>query len=748
MKMTITVGLAWVLMLVCSAAVSAKDESASTASVVDAIEMTRIQHEAGADGAVAAISPDGTQAAFVTWRGDMARNTNAYELRLLDLRAPLQSRPSKTLLTRLYPGDRHDQQASPIKQLRFVQQGKALAYLGLDGSAVAQAYVVEIATGKERQLTKHPSSVRNFVLDAKGGLLAYSAVAYPQDETSRRVEEHGVFLWDSAMFPDYRASFPAGSILARQGGWKGIRQYFLAGNSPKLIFDSRQSRPAEQSAPNDPKAAVSPSQSLMDDMVLGFAALSADPSGKQFLLYPYQVTEHPMHPERYQYYRAPNMNSYARRVAPQVALVDAATGKISPLIDAPSPQFERYESGAPLWSADGRSVLMYTLFSDKPDVPPAWVEVELASRRVVSLGLEKDWKPVGWASDGKSLVLSNKGERFALLHRGDDGRWLKPQNSGSIKGLNPDWSAVTDGAVVLGVKDGLRQAPELAAYDLHAGKEQLLTDLNPQLRQRRLGEVSGLHWRDPPSTEAEGFLVKPVGFQAGKRYPLVVLLDDGTLRREGDPYFLDAAWQLSGHAAQMLAAQGFMVLYHREPPLRDVIETPEEPRRMQRDIEAAVAKLDQEGLIDKARIGISGWSRAGFYTSYLLIHSSLHFAAATNIDGGASEYTDRMRPFTDDELKQISGPVMFESHGLWSLVYHSAMAERMTALGVPNEILYFDAASHSTTRPQHRLRSLQTNIDWWRFWLQDQIDPEPAKATQYAHWQQLREAEQARKPKS
>ena len=97
-----------------------------------------------------------------------------------------------------------------------------------------------------------------------------------------------------------------------------------------------------------------------------------------------------------------------------------------------------------------------------------------------------------------------------------------------------------------------------------------------------------------------------------------------------------------------------------------------------------------------------------------------------------------MRPFTDAELQRIHAPLLFNSHGLWSLIYHGMMADRMNHLGRPADILYFETASHSTTRPRHRLRSLGTGVDWWRFWLKGEEDEDPAKAQQYAHWRDLR----------
>lgn len=732
--------VAALLLLFTTSMPPASASQARGATVQDSIAMVRIQHGVTPEDNVAAFSPDGSQAAFVTWRGDLARNTNIYELRLLDLRPPLGVRPARIVLTREFPGERRDQQASPIKQLRFVQGGKAISYLGLDSAGIAQAYLLDLSTGTETQLTRHASAIRTFTVGPDGKLLAFSAVVHPEDGSAQRMEDDGVFMWDTEVFPTQSKFTLISPVLSRLDGWNAIRQYFLVeGGRDRLIFDTRQSRPALPLDLKDEKVAAAPTQSLVDDSSLPFAVLPASPDGKHLLLYPYQLTEHPMHPEKYAYYGAPHMNAYTHRTAPLVGVVDVATGRIEPLVDAPSPQFERYESGSPLWSPDGKSVIVYTLSPERPADPPSWVEVDLDTRRVSPLGLEKDSRPLGWAEDGRTLVLSRKGEQFGRLARGSGRDWGKAVYTGTVKGFNPDWSVASDGRIVLGVRDGLRAAPELVAFDPATQRSTPLTDLNPQLAALRTGEIAPYHWQSKADAPADGFLVKPVDYQPGKRYPLVILLDDGTLRKEGEPYLLDGAWQLSGHATQMLAAQGFIVLYTREPPMRDVIETPAEGERIRTYTEAAVAKLDDEGLIDPLRIGIAGWSRAGYYTSYLLIHSSIKFAAASNIDGGASEYTDRMRPFTDEELKRVSAPILFNSHGLWSLVYHGAMADRLLALGRPADILYFQSASHSTTRPQHRLRSLGSNIDWWRFWLMDQEDPDPAKTLQYKHWRELRD---------
>jgi hypothetical protein len=36
------------------------------------------------------------------------------------------------------------------------------------------------------------------------------------------------------------------------------------------------------------------------------------------------------------------------------------------------------------------------------------------------------------------------------------------------------------------------------------------------------------------------------------------------------------------------------------------------------------------------------------------------------------------------------------------------------------------------------------NLDWFRFWLKGEEDPDPAKAEQYARWRELRKLQEAR----
>lgn len=719
----------------------AHGRSASVLTVQDAIHMTRIQQSVDGKswkGGVVAISSGGDTAAMVVWHGDLPCNCNIYDLMILSLTK--RSRPRMVESVK-FKGDPNDQFASPFLDVRFFDNDRGISYIGIDDSGVSQVYALNISNGHVSQLTHHSSSVRAYAMDGKGRLVAFAAVSPPLQSERSRLSGDGVFLWDNNLFPMRFPYYSAGPLLWGESGV--TRQYFIVQkDKPRanLFFDSLWSRPATPVDLSNSRVASSPTDTLMDENVLKLvSSLTVDPKGRYVLFFPYGLTRHDMHPERYAYYNKPPMNSpYVRRMAAPYGLVDLKTGKIKRLIDAPHSPFDINSGGGdPLWAPDGKSVLIYTLLPNDTSSRPVWVEMDMATRQFNKLDISSGWQPSGWKNQGDILLLSGRDGHVGIMHRLRNGKWGKIIDAGAAMGFDRNWPVATNGHLVIGVKDDLLTPPDVASYDLSSKKVTVLTNFNPQLHGRNYGSTRLLHWKSQCDSGASGFLIKPVDYREGTRYPLVIYLDDGTLGHEGRPYLLDGVQQLSGFAAQMLAAKGFVVLYAREPHMRSIVETPKEGACISEYIVSAIRKLDEDGLVNSKQVGLSGWSRAGYYVDYLLIHSGFDFAAASNIDGGSSEYNDGMRPFTDDELKSIHTPLLFEPHGLLSLVHQGEMADRMSALQKPNEILYFAAASHQTTRPQHRLRSLETQIDWWRFWLEGFEDQAPSKKAQYRHWEKL-----------
>jgi len=58
--------------------------------------------------------------------------------------------------------------------------------------------------------------------------------------------------------------------------------------------------------------------------------------------------------------------------------------------------------------------------------------------------------------------------------------------------------------------------------------------------------------------------------------------------------------------------------------------------------------------------------------------------------------------------------------------------------GRPAEMVVFPDEYHVKWQPAHRLAIYNRNLDWFRFWLQDYEDPDPAKTEQYTRWRKFR----------
>lgn len=60
--------------------------------------------------------------------------------------------------------------------------------------------------------------------------------------------------------------------------------------------------------------------------------------------------------------------------------------------------------------------------------------------------------------------------------------------------------------------------------------------------------------------------------------------------------------------------------------------------------------------------------------------------------------------------------------------------------GKPVDMFVFPDSWHFKYQPLQKLAVYQRNLDWFAFWLQGKVDPDPAKAGQYAEWEKLRAA--------
>lgn len=330
------------------------------------------------------------------------------------------------------------------------------------------------------------------------------------------------------------------------------------------------------------------------------------------------------------------------------------------------------------------------------------------------------------------------------------------------------------------VREGVTAAPQLVRVDLVTRAVEPVASLAPRHATIAPLRVEPRLWTNARGHYASGFVTFPRNYEAGRRYPAIFV----THGSDADERFASPELQWD-YPIQVLAERGYLIVSINDPSPRqnetlmrgidawggDTGMPYEEVQDLMwqdvvRSYEAAAAALDAEGLIDRARLGIAGFSRGSQMVNVAMTQSRL-FRAASSGDGGYLEPSGYHSspvsyrsvfggpPFEADAIPHYqrlspsfrasvaSGPVLQQIARPSGPRLDFYVALRRA--GVPSEISLYPGEgpesdeTHLFHIPSNRLAAMQENIDWFDFWLRDQIDPDPAKAGQYRRWQEMRD---------
>ena len=162
-----------------------------------------------------------------------------------------------------------------------------------------------------------------------------------------------------------------------------------------------------------------------------------------------------------------------------------------------------------------------------------------------------------------------------------------------------------------------------------------MTHTNPILEELKLADQFTIEYRAEDGLLITGLVMKPVDYEKGKRYPLIVSPHGGpeTAVVDGwNTYYV--RW------GQLLAANGFVVFWpnYRGSTGRGVAYAMKDQKDLGgmefRDVLAGIKYLaDELGLVDKSRVGIGGASYGGYFSALGATRYSEHFKAAINFAG-------------------------------------------------------------------------------------------------------------------
>jgi dipeptidyl aminopeptidase/acylaminoacyl peptidase len=282
---------------------------------------------------------------------------------------------------------------------------------------------------------------------------------------------------------------------------------------------------------------------------------------------------------------------------------------------------------------------------------------------------------------------------------------------------------------------------DIFLLDTPSGRTQQLTALNKKLfGELEINAPEEFEYKSFDGRMIHAWIQKPAGYQPGTRYPLILNIHGGPHAAYGHTFF---------HEFHFMAARGYVVLYPNPrgstsygAEFGNIIQY-RYPGDDYKDLMVGVDVLEQRGVADPKRLGVTGGSGGGLLTNWTITQTD-RFAAAVSqrsiADWSAWWYTAdfalfrptwfRMPPFRDPKEYADRSPLTHVEKIKTPLMLIEGEADYRTPPGAGGEALFraleflekpvvmvrFPAEPHELSRsgkPWHRVERLEHIVNWF-----------------------------------
>jgi dipeptidyl aminopeptidase/acylaminoacyl peptidase len=273
--------------------------------------------------------------------------------------------------------------------------------------------------------------------------------------------------------------------------------------------------------------------------------------------------------------------------------------------------------------------------------------------------------------------------------------------------------------------------------------ERLTGHNDEYLAETQIVQPERISFTGSEGATVDGWLMKPAGYEEGKRYPLIVYMHGGPHVAYGESFFQEF---------QTLAGSGFGVFYcnpHGSTSCGQHFQTSivgDWGNLDYADIMAGTDLVADLPWVDPHRLGVAGGSYAGFMTNWIISHTDRFAAACTQrsicnhlSQGGTSDWAatrgERLggTPEADPMTLWDRSPLKYAANVKTpTLILHSERDDRcpieqgeqwfmaLKRLRVPVRFVRFPEESHGLSRggkPSRRIERMDQIIGWFKRWL-------------------------------
>jgi len=413
----------------------------------------------------------------------------------------------------------------------------------------------------------------------------------------------------------------------------------------------------------------------------------------------------------------------------------------------------------PRWSPDGRRIAFAATKRGLTDRETnmedthVWVmNSDGSDRREIGAVIDNRQGAPEWAADGSAVY-------FTVQDRGNDRLYRialngSPQVIAGEAGRVGAFSVAKDGAIAYTVATPSDFA-ELFLRPAASGAARALTNLNRQvLGGKQLAPVEAFSYlSDDFKWNVEAFLTKPIGFTAGRKYPLILNIHGGPHGQQGPELnFRNQAYAAHGYAVLNVNYRGSTGYGQK---FADAVFADQDGHEAMDVLYGVNAALRRYPWIDRDRMGIEGVSYGGQLTDWLITQTNV-FKAAVPIAGitnfisynymtyynqyeamewGAYPHQDNLMDILWERsplkhVANVSTPTLF-MHGENDPDVPIAEAEQMYValkdVGVETVFVRYPREGHGMREPKHQVDSVERAFAWYdRHFAAPQPKPTPA----------------------
>jgi len=396
------------------------------------------------------------------------------------------------------------------------------------------------------------------------------------------------------------------------------------------------------------------------------------------------------------------------------------------------------------WSADGNQLAFIGRPARTQSSRIYTIDVSGGAPRNLLGAWQYEPSSFDWLPNGSLIFTADIGGRAGILQVDMSGKTAPKDLVGGrrqVRGVSFDAA----GKTMAYVATSMTKPTEIFVANADGSNERKVSDFNADVNADVVwSDAERFTYKSVGNLEIEGWLMKPYGYEAGKKYPMVIYIHGGPHSAYGEGWFDEF---------QNLAAHGMFVLF-TNPRGSSGYGAPftystrgrwglEDYQDLMKAVDIVAARAD----VDSTRMGATGGSYGGFMTTWMATKTNRFKAIETDRTitdwtywygssdaQGLTEFEFYGKPWDNQKLYDSLSPIRYVNKVRTPMLIVQSEEDHRTPMGsaeiwfmslkkqgVPVELVRYPRSNHDLSRtgePWLLVDRLGRIRQWFAYWLQ------------------------------